>query len=111
GLDSLVDLQRARRGVGGCPSGGLASELAKYDDEAREQLAEGYARWEAPLRRGLEQLKADGKLRRSADPARLATATMAALQGGLLLTQTRRDPEQLRLALDAAYAHLRSFAA
>ena len=55
-------------------------------------------------------MRAEGKLRRSADPARLATATMASLQGGLLLTQTRRDPEQLRLALDAAYAHLRSFA-
>ncbi len=27
------------------------------------------------------------------------------------LTQTRRDPQQLRIALDAAYAYLRSFAA
>ena len=109
-LDGLVELQRARQGVGGCPMGGLASELARHDDEARERLAAGYARWEEPLRRGLEQMRGDGKLRRSADPARLATATMAALQGGLLLTQTRRDPEQLRVALDAAYAHLRSFA-
>jgi hypothetical protein len=29
----------------------------------------------------------------------------------LVLTQTRRDPDQLRVALDAAYAYLRSFAA
>ena len=49
-------------------------------------------------------------LRRGADPARLATATLAAIQGGLVLTQTRRDPRQLRIALDAAYAYLRSFA-
>ena len=35
---------------------------------------------------------------------------MAAIQGGLLLTKTRRDPQQMRIALDAAYAHLRSFA-
>jgi TetR/AcrR family transcriptional regulator, transcriptional repressor for nem operon len=48
---------------------------------------------------------------RGADPARLATATLAAIQGGLVLTQTRRDPQQLRIALDAAYAYLRSFAA
>ena len=109
-LDALVDLQRARRGVGGCPIGGLASELAKYDDDARGRLAAGYSRWEEPLRQGLAQMRDAGKLRRSADPARLATATMAALQGGLLLTQTRRDPEQLRVALDAAYAYLRSFA-
>jgi len=110
-FDALVDLQRARNGIGGCPIGGLASELAKHDDDARLRLADGYARWEEPLRRGLERMRSEGKLRRSADPARLATATMASLQGGLLLTQTRRDTAQLRLALDAAYAYLRSFAA
>jgi TetR/AcrR family transcriptional regulator, transcriptional repressor for nem operon len=109
-FDALVDLQRARNAIGGCPIGGLASELAKHDDDARLRLADGYARWEEPLRRGLERMRAEGKLRRSADPARLATATMASLQGGLLLTQTRRDTAQLRLALDAAYAYLRSFA-
>ena len=59
---------------------------------------------------GLETMRSRGKLRRSADPARLATATLAAIQGGLVLSQTRRDPQQLRLALDGAYAYLRSFA-
>jgi hypothetical protein len=49
-----------------------------------------------------------GKLDPNADPDRLATATLAAIQGGLVLTQTRRDPGQLAIALDAAYAHLRS---
>jgi hypothetical protein len=53
----------------------------------------------------------DGKLDRRADPDALATATMASIQGGLLLTQTRRDPGQLEIALDAAYAHLRTHAA
>ena len=52
-----------------------------------------------------------GKLDRSADPERLATATLAAIQGGLVLTQSRRDPGQLAIAVDAAYAHLRSHAA
>jgi AcrR family transcriptional regulator len=52
----------------------------------------------------------EGKIRRNADPTRLATATLAAIQGGLVLTQTRRDPQQLRIALDAAQAYLRSFA-
>jgi len=33
---------------------------------------------------------------------------MAAVQGGLVLTQARRDPAQLARALDAAYAHLRT---
>ena len=109
-FDDLVAIQVGRGGVGGCPIGGLAGEVAETNDAARLELARGYDRWEEPLRRGLEQMRSRGKLRRSADPARLATATMAAIQGGLVLTQTRRDPQQLRIALDAAYAYLRSFA-
>jgi TetR/AcrR family transcriptional regulator, transcriptional repressor for nem operon len=110
-FDDLVQLQVERRAVGGCPIGSLAGELAETDEQARAELAAGYDRWETPLRDGLEQMRADGKLRRTADPARLATATLASIQGGLVLTQTRRDPQQLRIALDAAYAYLRSFAA
>ena len=109
-LDDLVALQTERHAVGGCPIGGLAGQLAETDEVARTELAAGFDRWEDPLRRGLERLRAEGKLRRDADPARLATATLAAIQGGLVLTQTRRDPHQLRIALDAAYAYLRSFA-
>jgi AcrR family transcriptional regulator len=110
-LDDLVRLQITRRAAGGCPIGSLAGELAETDEVARRALANGYDRWEQPLREGLEQMRSAGKLRRSADPARLATATLASIQGGLVLTQTRRDPQQLRIALDAAYAYLRSFAA
>lgn len=110
-FDDLVALQLERNAIGGCPIGGLAGQLAECDSVAREELAEGFERWEAPLRRGLEDMRAAGKLRRSADPSQLATATLAAIQGGLVLTQTRRDPGQLRIALDAAYEHLRSYAA
>ena len=110
-LDDLVQLQVDRHAVGGCPIGSLAGELAETDELTRAELAAGFDRWETPLREGLEQMRAEGKLRRNADPGRLATATLAAIQGGLVLTQTRRDPQQLRIALDAALAYLRSFAA
>jgi TetR/AcrR family transcriptional regulator, transcriptional repressor for nem operon len=110
-FDDLVQLQVNRHATGGCPIGSLAGQLAETDEQARTELAAGFDRWEAPLRDGLQQMQANGKVRHSADPARLATATLAAIQGGLVLTQTRRDPQQLRIALDAAYAYLRSFAA
>ena len=110
-FDDLARIQVDRHAVGGCPIGSLAGELAETDDQARTEIAAGFDRWETPLREGLRQMQADGKLRPGADPARLATATLAAIQGGLVLTQTRRDPQQLRIALDAAYAYLRSFAA
>ena len=110
-FDDLVQLQVDRHATGACPIGSLAGELAETDEQARTELATGFDRWEAPLREGLIQMQDEGKLRRGADPARLATATLAAIQGGLVLTQTRHEPQQLRIALDAAYAYLHSFAA
>jgi len=109
-LTDLVTLQVERKAAGGCPIGGLAYELADRDPAARRLLADGYARWEAPLRAGLEAMRQRGDLRADADPARLATATLASIQGGLLLSRTRRDPGQLRIALDAAFVHLRQAA-
>jgi len=105
-FDGLVDLQVRRHAAGGCPIGGLAGQLAEHDPAARKQLAEGYDRWEAPLRAGLEAMRSRGELRPDADASRLATATLASIQGGLVLTQTRRDPAQLRIALEAALDHL-----
>jgi TetR/AcrR family transcriptional regulator, transcriptional repressor for nem operon len=109
-FDSLVQLQIERQARGGCPIGSLAGQLAERDAGARVAIAAGLERWEAHLREGLTRMKARGKLRSTADPAELASATMASMQGGLLLTQVRRDPRQLRIALDAARANLRLFA-
>ena len=48
-----------------------------------------------------------GELAADADPGRLATATLAALQGGLLLAQIRRGTEPLEAALDTMLTHMR----
>ena len=106
-FDALVQLQVDRQARGGCPIGSLAGQLAERDAGARAAIAAGLERWETHLRDGLVRMKACGKLRNEADPAELASATMASIQGGLLLTQVRRDPRQLRIALDAARANLR----
>ena len=110
-FDSLVALQVERGARRGCPIGSLVPQLAEADEPTRRALAESLARWEAQLRDGLSSMQAKGKLSRRADPGELATAVLAAIQGGLLLTQARRDPGQLATALDNAYAHLRTFAA
>ncbi len=107
-MDALVELQVQRQARGGCPLGSLAGQLAERDPEARAALAEGLGRWQETIRRTLEALQTQGKLRADADPAALAGSTMALLQGGLLLTQVRRDPAQLRSALDAALTLLRA---
>jgi len=110
GIDSwfqaLVHNEVSRGGCGGCPIGTLVGQLAEKDQDARAAIAEGFDQWEAHLRDGLTRMKIEGKLNKDADPATLATATMASIQGGLLLTQVRRDPCQLRIALDAARNNL-----
>ena len=106
-FDALVQLQVDRQACGGCPIGSLAGQLVERDPEARVAIAAGISRWEALLRDGLARMRRRGKLRKDADPAVLATATMASVQGGLLLTQIRRDPQQLRIALNAARNNLR----
>jgi AcrR family transcriptional regulator len=108
---ALVALQEEREARGGCPIGSLVGQLAERDPLARAGLADGFERWEAHLRDGLERMQTSGRLSANAHPASLATATMALLQGGLLLTQVRRDPKQLRTALAAARVLLRSAAA
>lgn len=105
-FDALVSMQRERQARGGCPIGSLAGQLAESDPQARAAIADGLDRWEAHLRAGLNRMRDRGDLPPETDTGELATATMANLQGGLLLTQVRRDPEQLRIALDAARALL-----
>jgi AcrR family transcriptional regulator len=105
---ALEAIQREREACGGCPLGSLVGQLAERDPLARAALADGFDRWERHLRDGLERMRSTGKLAANTNPQRLATATMALLQGGLLLAQVRRDPDQLAIALDAARALLRT---
>jgi TetR/AcrR family transcriptional repressor of nem operon len=109
--DALVEVVSERHGRGGCPIGSLASELADLDEPARVALAGGFDRWQTTIRDGLTAMRDRGELRDDADPDRLAVATLASLQGGLLLSKTRRDSTPLKTGLDAAIDHIRSFAA
>jgi len=105
-FDGLVALQERRGARGGCPIGSLVGQLAERDEETRAALASGFERWEGPLVAGLVRMQERGELRSDVSARELADATMAAIQGGLLLTQVRRDPQQLRRALHAARAVL-----
>ena len=102
--DALVELQVERGGAGGCPIANLVAQLGERDDDIRAVLASGFDRWEAHIRTGLGAMVNAGELRPDTDVDWLAASTLASLQGGLMLTQARRDPNQLRRALDGALA-------
>jgi len=106
--DLLVEIQHQLNCQGGCPIATIGAELAETDPQARGRVADGLARWEAGIRDGLRAMHARGELH--GDPDDLALATLAALQGGLLLTQIRRESTPLAVALDTIIDHIASLA-
>lgn len=107
---NIVHYVSLRQGLGGCPIGSLASELADVDEGARVALDVNFARWEAAIRDGLVSMRDRGELRNDADPAYLAQGTLAALQGGLLLAKIRRHSDPVQTALDCAIGYIETFA-
>jgi AcrR family transcriptional regulator len=95
----------------GCPISALAREVVGHDPERAAELAAYMDRWRGYLRAGLERMRSAGLLRPDVDPDRLALSTFAALQGGLLLTQTMQSLEPLEAALDGAVTTLRAASA
>ena len=97
--------------AGGCEFGSLAGQLVESEPDLRPDLAAGYEQWLDLFRQGLRLMHDRGDLAPAADPDALADALLAALQGGLLLAQTLRRADPLRDSLQAAVAHLETFAA
>jgi hypothetical protein len=87
----------------------LASELAERSGKARKLLAVGFERWGLMLANAFKTMQNQGTLTKEADPNDLATAVVAALQGGLLLAQTARSSRPLELALDMALKHVDAY--
>ena len=119
GVSSLAELERAlagfaagfeESGMPGCPIGTLATEVAGRNEEARLQAAAGFDAWERLLAGALERMRERGELRADAEPAVLATGLLAAIEGGMVLSQARRDMASLRIAVDAGITHLRTWA-
>lgn len=107
--DDLVERNALRNGAYGCPLGSLAIELADHDETARRAMASQFEEWLSLLTATLNAMKERGVLRDDADARVLAGGLLAALQGGYLLAQTARDVQPMRVALDMAIAHVRTF--
>jgi len=104
--DALLQINRQTNAIGGCPIGSLASELADRSEIERLLLVASFERWAAFIVDGLKQMQARGELDPHADPLKLATATLCAIQGGLLMAKTMRLTAPLETALDMAMEHI-----
>ena len=104
--DTMVSAVRKQGGAGGCPLGSMASEMSECDPIARARLTRSFAQWENMIRNGLTSVAARGELAEGTDIDRIALAMLAAIQGGLLLSQVRRDTAPLEAAVDTMIDHL-----
>jgi TetR/AcrR family transcriptional regulator, transcriptional repressor for nem operon len=109
-FDAIIEVQERLEFIGGCPIGRLAADRTEADAALRPRLLQALRMKGEYLRSGLERMKAEGRLREDADPARLVVFVTAVLQGALLLASVQKEREPLEAALDEAYRHLRSFA-
>jgi hypothetical protein len=89
---------------------GLAELLVIGEDSQRLVVRDAFRAWESLLATGITRARDNGDLSPDADPDRLATGLMAALQGGLLLARTTRDVGQLETALDMALGYVQAHA-
>ena len=72
-------------------------------------MADMFRQWEQLFIDGFGRMQRKGILRVDADPQKLATALIAAVQGGYLLAQTSHDPMPMKVALDMALDYIRTF--
>jgi AcrR family transcriptional regulator len=100
--------QYEQLGLPGCPIGSLAAEVAEHNEGARKQAAAAFDTWERLVAQALDRMRESGELRPDTTPATLATALLASLEGGMVLSQARKDPAPLQIALAAGLAQIRA---
>ena len=117
GVSSLAGLEEAladlvsgfeQTGMRGCPVGTLATEVAGRNEGARLQAAAGFDAWERLLADALERMRQRGELRADAAAGVLATGLLASIEGGMVLSQTRKDIGSLRIAVEAGLGQVRA---
>jgi AcrR family transcriptional regulator len=108
--EQLAGVAASEAVVGGCRIGSLVAQLGHTDVEARAIVAGAFEQWRSLLAHGIGAMQATRQIQPTVDADALALATLATIQGGLLLTQSTGSPAPFQTAMDQALAHLRSFA-
>jgi TetR/AcrR family transcriptional regulator, transcriptional repressor for nem operon len=109
-LDLVLDNQRQRNCVGGCPMGNLASELSDVHEGFRRRLAEIFAEWQRTLTDALARGQARGQLRSDCNPERAAHFLVAALEGAILMTKVTKDIGVMEKCVQELKHHLTLYA-
>jgi len=105
-LDRVLDNQRQRNCIGGCPMGNLASELSDVHEGFRQRLAAIFIHWGGELAEALSRGQESRRLRSDLDPAGAAQFLVAALEGAILMTKVTRDISVMEQCVTELKHHL-----
>jgi TetR/AcrR family transcriptional repressor of nem operon len=105
-LDRVLDSQRRRNCVGGCPMGTLASELSDLHEGFRLRLAQVFSLWREKLAQAVRKEQADGSLREDVDPDGLAQFLVAGLEGAILMTKVTKEIAVMERCVNELKSHL-----
>lgn len=103
---TIIEMHESQWGLHGCPLGSIALEVVEQGEPVRLAAADAFVRWESALAAAFEAMRRSGGLVETADPAALAEAVIAVIQGGYLLSAVKRDLAPMRSALRAALGYL-----
>jgi TetR/AcrR family transcriptional regulator, transcriptional repressor for nem operon len=109
-LDRLLEVQRQRNCVGGCPMGNLASELSDVHEGFRQRLADIFGRWRVTLATTLERGRESGRLRADLDAPSAAGFVVAALEGAILMAKVTKDISVMEKCVTELKQHLTLYA-
>jgi TetR/AcrR family transcriptional repressor of nem operon len=90
-LGRVLETQRERNCVGGCPLGNLASELSDVHEGFRTRLAVVFSAWRERLTLALADAQARGDVGPDCQPATVAQFLVASLEGAILMTKLTKD--------------------
>jgi TetR/AcrR family transcriptional repressor of nem operon len=90
-LDRVLEAQRGRNCVGGCPLGNLAAELSDVHEGFRGRLASVFATWRERLTDVLRAAQSQGTVDAACRPEAIADFLVASIEGAMLLTKLTKD--------------------
>src|SRR5262245_34932562 len=108
-LDRVLDTQRQRNCVGGCPMGNLASELSDVHEGFRQRLADIFIEWRSRLTDALARGRESGRVRSDCHPPAVAQFLVAALEGAILLAKVTKDISVMEDCVAELKRHLASY--
>jgi TetR/AcrR family transcriptional repressor of nem operon len=105
-FQTYIDFQESVHFARSCPIGTIGTDLAAHKSESRDSVVDFLDWSRTELASFFQKKLIAGELARSAKPMALADLCMAVMQGGMLLTKIKRNPEQFEAASRQVLAYI-----